>query len=174
MAHVYSHLYNIPSTGLRFFTVYGPWGRPDMAPIIFADAIMNKKPINIFNKGNMSRDFTFIDDVVESIIRLIKKPAKPNKLFDNNNPDCASSCAPFQILNIGNSNPINLMSFIESLEKEIGIKAIKRYKEMEPGDVENTFADTKLIEKITGFKPKTSVSYGVKEFISWYRKFYKV
>ena len=144
MAHSYSHLYGIPSTGLRFFTVYGPWGRPDMAPIIFAKSILNRKPINVFNYGNMKRDFTYIDDIVEGVYRCCYKPAFIDKDFDCLNPNQATSFAPFRIFNIGNSTPVELIRFIEILEDELGLKAIKNFLPMQPGDVTSTAAHKDL------------------------------
>ena len=172
IAHTYSHLYKIPTTGLRFFTVYGPWGRPDMAPMIFTKAIFSKKPIEIFNNGNMMRDFTYIDDVVDAIIKLIDKPAKIDEEFDKLNPNPSSSWAPYRIFNIGNQESIPLMNFIEVLEKEIGIKAIKNFKEFQQGDVQSTSASIKLLQKWTGFKPYTSINEGIKKFIDWYKTYY--
>ena len=166
MAYSYSHLYGIPSTGLRFFTVYGPWGRPDMAPMIFTEAIINSNPIKIFNNGEMSRDFTYIDDVIESLIRLIKKPPK---IKNNHN---ISNKAPHRILNIGNGNPIKLMEFVETLEKELNIKAIKIFEEMQLGDVEKTHADISNLVKIIDYNPKTKIKEGIRKFIQWY-KYYK-
>jgi len=173
LAHSYSHLYNIPSTGLRFFTVYGPWGRPDMAPMIFTKSIFSKQKIKIFNNGEMFRDFTYIDDVVEIIFRLIKRPARKNKDFDKNNPDPATSWAPFRIFNIGNNNPISLMKFIKALEKEIGIEAKKEFLEMQPGDVKSTHSNNQLIREWTDYEPTTKLEDGIKKFISWYCSFYK-
>ena len=173
LAHSYSHLFKIPCTGLRFFTVYGPWGRPDMAPMIFTKAILNNEKIKIFNNGEMSRDFTFIDDVVEAIIRLIDKPATPQKNISNEislNPSI--SWAPFKIFNLGNSESIPLMRFIKALEKEIGQTAIKEFVPMEQGDVKNTSADTKSLEDWIGFKPKTNLEDGLKKFVKWYLSFY--
>ena len=172
MAHSYSHLYAIPATGLRFFTVYGPWGRPDMAPMIFTKAILSNTPIDIYNNGEMSRDFTYIDDVIESIVRLINKPAKANINFDNFSPNPSSSWASHQILNIGNSNSINLMDFIKVLESQLGVKAKKNFKSMQPGDVKVTSADTTLIENLTGYKPNTPIAKGIEKFIKWYRDIY--
>ena len=172
IAHTYSHLYNIPTTGLRFFTVYGPWGRPDMAPMIFTKAIFEKKPIEIFNNGNMMRDFTYIDDVINAIIRLIHKPAIIDEEFDKLNPNPSSSWAPYRIFNIGNQESIPLMNFIEILENEIGIKAIKNFKEFQKGDVQSTFASIKLLEKWTGFKPYTPINIGIRKFIDWYKNYY--
>ena len=172
MAHTYSHLYDIPSTGLRFFTVYGPWGRPDMAPMIFADAIINKKTIKIFNKGFMSRDFTYIKDVINSIICILNKPAIPDIYFKKENPTPSSSWAPHRIFNVGNSQRVSLLDFVKSLEDKIGNKAIKEFIEMQPGDVKDTFSDTKKIENWIDFKPKTPLKEGIKEFVDWYIKYF--
>ena len=172
MAHCYSHLFKLPTTGLRFFTVYGPWGRPDMAAIKFAKNILNKKPINIFNNGEMLRDFTFVEDIVESLIKLIKKEPKENKDFKKTSPDPSSSWAPYRVFNIGNSNPIPLMEFISCLEKELGIKAIKNFLPMQPGDVKSTFADNTSLEKWINFKPRTSIDEGIKIFVKWYKEYY--
>tara|TARA_B100000212_G_scaffold317287_1_gene272834 strand:+ start:33856 stop:34899 length:1044 start_codon:yes stop_codon:yes gene_type:complete len=172
MAHSYSHLYDIPCTGLRFFTVYGPWGRPDMAPMIFVKSILDKKPINVFNYGNMQRDFTYIDDIVEGIARCCEKPAIKNKNFNTFEPDKSTSFAPFRIFNIGNNNPLNLLKFIEVIEENLGIKAIKNFKPIQPGDVEATAASTELLEEWVGFKPFTSIEIGVKNFIKWYLNYY--
>ncbi len=171
MAHCYSHLFKIPTTGLRFFTVYGPWGRPDMAPMIFTKAIFSRSPINIYNYGDMSRDFTYIDDVVESITHLINKPAKNSNKLDDDIADPSRSSAPFEIYNIGNNSPIKLIDFIDLLEDEIGIKAIKKYKSLQKGDVENTFSDSSLLEIKTGFKPNTSIKKGIKNFVNWYKEY---
>jgi len=171
IAHTYSHLYNIPCTGLRLFTVYGPWGRPDMAPMIFAKSIFENKPIKIFNHGLMSRDFTYIDDVISCISKLIDKPATINEEFDHQNPDPSSSWCPHQVFNLGNNKTIKLMDFISILEKEIGKKAIKRYMPMQPGDVEETYADTESIFNYIGFKPDTEINLGIKKFISWYKEY---
>lgn len=171
-AHTYSHLYNIPSTGMRFFTVYGPWGRPDMAPIIFANAIFSKKPIKVFNYGKMSRSFTFIDDVIDSIESLIKKPARVDKNFEKLNPNPASSWCPHRIFNIGNNETIKLEDFISLLEKEIGINAIKEYKDIQPGDVKETKADNSILKEWIGEYPKTPLDQGIKKFITWYKEFY--
>jgi len=174
MAHSYSHLYGIPTIGLRFFTVYGPWGRPDMAPIIFARSILNKEPINVFNFGKMKRDFTYIDDVVEGIYRCCSKPATINKDFDGFDPDQSTSFSPYRIFNVGNSQPIELLRFIEILEKSLGVKAIKNFQPIQPGDVEATAANTDLLESWIGFKPKTSLEFGVNKFAEWYIKYYKL
>ena len=171
-AHTYSHLYNISSTGMRFFTVYGPWGRPDMAPMIFANAIFSRKPIKVFNYGKMSRSFTFIDDVIDSIECLIKKPAKIDKNFEKLNPNPASSWCPHRIFNIGNNETIKLEDFIFLLEKEIGQNAIKEYKNMQPGDVKETKANNTILKEWIGECPKTSLDEGIKKFITWYKNFY--
>jgi len=174
MAHTYSHLYKIPSTGLRFFTVYGPWGRPDMAPFIFTKAIYENKPIKIFNNGNMYRDFTYIDDVIEAITRLIDKPAKGNEKFHKTNPMPNKSWAPHQIFNIGNSQTIKLMDFISILENTIGIKAKRIFEEMPLGDVLVTSANTDSLKSFINYKPKTNLEDGIKEFIKWYKYYYKI
>ncbi len=171
MAHAYSHLFKIPCTGIRLFTVYGPWGRPDMAPMIFAKSIFEKKPIKVFNNGNMDRDFTYIDDVTEIIFRLIDKSASPDINFKKD-PNPSISWAPHRIFNIGSSKKIALMKFIEILEEEIGIKAIKKFEPMQMGDVKSTYADTSNIEKWIDFKPKTELKYGINKFISWYKEYY--
>ena len=173
LAHSYSHLYGIPCTGLRFFTVYGPWGRPDMAPMIFANSILHGKPINVFNYGKMRRDFTYIDDIVEGVYRCCYKPAYIDKSFDALNPKQFSSFAPFRIFNIGNSNPIELLRFIEILENELGKKAIKNFMPIQPGDVEATAANTDLLENWIGFKPSTAIELGVSKFASWYLDYYQ-
>ena len=174
LAHSYSHLYGIKTIGLRFFTVYGPWGRPDMAPMIFAKSIFENKPIDIFNYGEMERDFTYIDDVVTSIFKCCLKPAKIDPFFSKKNPSPATSFAPHRIFNVGNKNPIKLMDFIEILEKYTGKKAIKNFQPIQPGDVLKTYADTKLLEKWIDYKPLTSLDKGIKEFINWYKNYHKV
>ena len=171
IAHTYSHLYELPSTGLRFFTVYGPWGRPDMAPMIFANSILKNKPIKIFNGGDMSRDFTYIDDIIFYLVKILNKPAYSDFSFKKDNPSPCTSWSPHRIFNIGNSQKISLMNFIEILEEEIGKKAIKEYSEMQPGDVKDTLSDTKKIELWTDFVPKTALREGIKEFINWYIKY---
>ena len=173
MAHTYSHLYGIPTTGLRFFTVYGPWGRPDMALFIFTKSIIENKPIKIFNHGNMKRDFTYIDDIVESLIRVIKKVPKPNTEFNYESPSLGASWAPYKVFNIGNSKPTPLMDFITAIEEKLGIESKKNYYDMQPGDVSCTAADTTALEKWINFKPNTSVTKGISEFIDWYQDFYK-
>ena len=172
LAHSYSHLYKIPSIGLRFFTVYGPWGRPDMAPMKFTKLILSKKPIMVFNSGEMSRSFTYIDDVIELVSRLIKKPIIPDKKFNRSKPNAATSWAPHKILNVGSTVNVKLLDFIEILEKELGIKAIKELKPMQKGDVINTSADCELIQKITGVINLTSIEDGVKKFVEWYKDYY--
>ncbi|CAN4265201.1 WcaG Nucleoside-diphosphate-sugar epimerases [Methylophilaceae bacterium] len=174
MAHTYSHLYRLPTTGLRFFTVYGPWGRPDMALFLFTKAILEGKPIDIFNHGKMVRDFTYIDDIVEGVIRVLDKPATPNMQFDGKAPDPASSDAPYRIFNIGNGQPTPLMEYITALESALGIAAIKNYREMQPGDVPATSAETSELNDWVGFKPNTPVKDGVAKFVAWYRDFYHI
>ena len=173
MAHTYSHLYGLPATGLRFFTVYGPWGRPDMALFLFTKAMLSGKPIQIFNHGKMMRDFTYIDDIIESIMRLMEKPPAPNSAFDSYEPDPATSWAPHRVFNIGNSNPTPLMDYIEAIESALGITSIKEFLPMQPGDVPATSADTSALEAWIDFKPNTSVTEGVKRFVDWYQQFYK-
>jgi len=174
MAHTYSHLYRLPTTGLRFFTVYGPWGRPDMALFLFTKAILEGKPIDIFNHGNMVRDFTYIDDIVEGVIRVLDKPATPNLKFDRKAPDPASSDAPYRTFNIGNCQPTPLMEYITALESALGITAIKNFLEMQPGDVPATSAETSELNDWVGFKPNTPVKDGVAKFVAWYRDFYNM
>ena len=174
MAHTYAHLYRIPVTGLRFFTVYGPWGRPDMSPIIFARKILAGEPIDVFNHGNHSRDFTYIDDIVEGVIRTLDKVPEPNKDWSGDNPDPSTSNAPYQIYNIGNNEPVKLMDFISSIEKAIGREAEKNYLPMQPGDVPDTFANVDALINDVGFKPSTPIDEGIKNFVDWYREFYKV
>jgi UDP-glucuronate 4-epimerase len=173
MAHTYSHLYNLPTTGLRFFTVYGPWGRPDMSPFLFADAMIKNKPINVFNDGNMERDFTFIDDIVEGVIRVLDKPATPAVSFDALRPDPATSTAPYRVFNIGNGNPTALMDYIGALEAAFGVTARKNFMPMQPGDVPATSADTSELGKWVGFQPDTPVVDGVQKFADWYLAYYQ-
>ena len=168
MAHSYSHLYKIPTIGLRFFTVYGPYGRPDMAPMIFADSILNSKPLKLFNHGEMYRDFTFIDDIIEGINGCIYKPATIEKDFDLSNPKASKSFAPFRLFNIGNSEPVCIKKFVELLENEFNKKAIIDFKPIEPGDVKFTFSDSTKIEKWINYKPKISIKEGIKIFAKWY------
>ncbi len=174
MAHSYSHLFGIPATGLRLFTVYGPWGRPDMAPMIFTEAIFNRKPLKIYNFGKMLRDFTFIDDVVEAIVKCTYKPATISEDFNYDNPTTSDSFAPHRIFNVGNSNPIELSKFIDLLESFIGIKAIKVFEDIQPGDVVATAANTEKLEKWINFQPKVSIEVGLKIFVEWYKKYYHV
>ncbi|MDA9022810.1 NAD-dependent epimerase [Alphaproteobacteria bacterium] len=168
MAHTYSHLYRIPTTGLRFFTVYGPWSRPDMALFLFADAMIEGKQIDVFNNGEMVRDFTYIDDIVESVVRVLDKPATPETNFNSFMPDPASSNAPYRIFNIGNGKPTPLMDYIAALELALGVTAKKRFLPMQPGDVLSTLADTKEIDEWIRFRPNTSILVGVKKFVEWY------
>jgi UDP-glucuronate 4-epimerase len=172
MAHTYSHLYQIPTTGLRFFTVYGPWGRPDMALFLFTKAILKDQPIDIFNHGKMIRDFTYVDDIVESLVRIIDKIATPNNSFDSKNPDPATSHAPYRIFNIGNNQPTPLMDYIEAIESALDKKAIKNLMDMQPGDVPLTSADTSELNEWVNFKPNTSINEGVKRFVDWYKNYY--
>ena len=172
IAHSYSHLYGIPSTGLRFFTVYGPWGRPDMALFLFTKAIIESRPIKIFNQGDMIRDFTYIDDIIESVMRVMNKNPNPDLNFDKENPNPSSSWAKHKVFNIGNSNPVPLMSFVKAIENVLCKEAIKIYAPMQPGDVPATLADTSLLEDWINFKPHTSIEKGIKEFVNWYQEFY--
>lgn len=171
MAHSYSHLYNLPTTGLRFFTVYGPWGRPDMAPFLFTDAILNDRQIKVFNHGKMKRDFTYIDDIVEGIIRI--QGVVPQQDSENPNTSPSSSKAPYKVFNIGNNEPIALMTFIEAIEKAAGKTAEKNYMPMQAGDVPATFADIDSLQKAVGFKPETNIEFGIQQFVDWYKDFYK-
>jgi len=172
MAHTYSHLYQIPTTGLRFFTVYGPWGRPDMSPMLFTKAILANEPIQVFNHGDMMRDFTYIDDIVASVNETLFKTATPNSNFDAHHPDPATSHAPYRIFNIGNSQPIPLMQFIETIEEALGKKAIKKMMGMQAGDVKQTLADASELNQWVNFKPNTSIKEGVKRFVDWYKNYY--
>jgi len=174
MAHTYAHLYGIQTTGLRFFTVYGPWGRPDMAPMLFADAILNNRAIKVFNHGKMSRDFTYIDDIVDGIVKVIDNPATPDPKFDTQNPDPASSLAPYRLYNIGNNAPLSLMTFIETIEEALEKKAEKNFMDMQDGDVVSTYADVSDLIRDFNYKPDTALKEGVKHFVSWYKDFYKV
>jgi UDP-glucuronate 4-epimerase len=174
MAHTYSHLYGIPTTGLRFFTVYGPWGRPDMAYFSFTRDVITGKPIKVFNHGKMERDFTYIDDIIEGILRLIDKIPEANKDWDETKDNISTSFAPYKIYNIGNNQPVSLMKFINILEEKIGKKAEKIYMDMQPGDVLRTYADVSDLEKDIGFKPSTSLEQGLSEFVRWYKDYYKI
>ena len=174
MAHTYSHLYQLPTTGLRFFTVYGPWGRPDMALFLFANAMMKGKSIDIFNDGKMVRDFTFVGDIVEGVTRVLDKAAKSNPNYNAKKPDPATAAAPYRVFNIGNGNPIPLMDYIRALESAMNIKAKKNFMPMQAGDVPNTWADTSLLERLTGYHPQTNLVDGVQSFVQWYRSYYNV
>lgn len=174
MAHAYSHLFSIPTTGLRFFTVYGPWGRPDMALFLFADAIVKDKKIKVFNNGEMSRDFTYVTDVVQGIVKVINKPAQENKDWDAHNPDPAYSTAPYAIYNIGSHSPVKLMDFVQVLEEALGKEAKKEFMPMQPGDVPATYADISDLEREFNYKPATSVEEGVGKFVDWYKTYYSV
>lgn len=173
MAHTYSHLFNVPTVGLRFFTVYGPWGRPDMAYFLFTKAILDNRPIDVFNNGNMQRDFTYIDDIIEGVVRTIDKPITGNDRWDSKNPDPGSSKAPYKLYNLGNSSPVKLMDFIEAIEKALGMIAKKNFLQMQPGDVLSTYADVSGLADDYDYKPMTSVKEGIRRFIEWYREFYK-
>lgn len=172
MAHAYSHLFGIPATGLRFFTVYGPWGRPDMALHLFTTAILKGEPIKVFNEGRMRRDFTYIDDIVEGMVRLLPIPAAPDPAFDAAAPSPATSSAPWRIYNIGNHDTVELATFIDTLEKALGKKAIRELLPMQPGDVESTWADVDDLARVTGFTPATPLASGIGRFVAWYREYY--
>lgn len=174
MAHSYSNLYDLPTTGLRFFTVYGPWSRPDMAMYSFTKAIFAGEPIKIFNHGALIRDFTYIDDIVEGIVRLVDKPATPDEAFDQASPDAGTSNAPYRVFNIGNGSPVPLMDYITAIEEAIGIEAVKEFLPMQPGDARATNADMSRLDDWVGFKPNTSVTEGVAKFVAWYRKYHNV
>jgi len=172
MAHTYAHLYGIQTTGLRFFTVYGPWGRPDMAPMLFADAILNDRAIKVFNNGEMSRDFTYIDDIIDGIIKVLDNPVQINEEWNAKNPEICSSSAPYKLYNIGNNSPLPLMTFIETIENALGKKAEKNFMPMQDGDVISTYADISGLIKDFGYKPDTNLFDGITEFVKWYREFY--
>ncbi|TSD67001.1 NAD-dependent epimerase [Inquilinus sp. KBS0705] len=172
MAHTYSHLYKIPTSGLRFFTVYGPWGRPDMAYFLFADAILNGKPIKVFNHGKMKRDFTYVDDIVTGIINVMNKPAEPDENWDAKNPDPSRSTAPYRIYNIGNNTPVELMDFIKQIETSIGKQAVLQYQDIEPGDVTSTWANVDDLINNFNYKPNTTIENGLNEFVEWYKGYY--
>lgn len=174
LTHSYSHLYNLPSTCLRYFTAYGPWGRPDMAPSIFTKAILEGKPIDVFNHGKMQRDFTYVDDIVEWTVRVLDKPALPNPAFDSSNPDPSTSHAPYRVYNIGNQQPIDLLTFIEAIEKALGMTAIKNMLPMQAGDVLATFADTTDLQDNFGCQTPYSLHAGVSRFVDWYLDYYQV
>ncbi len=172
MAHTYAHLYGIQTTGLRFFTVYGPWGRPDMAPMLFTDAILNDRPIKVFNNGKMSRDFTYIDDIVDGVIKVIDNPAKPNGEWNAKDPEISSSSAPYRLYNIGNNAPLPLMTFIETIEDALGKKAEKNFMPMQDGDVVSTYADVSGLINEFAYKPDTDLADGIDRFVKWYKVFY--
>ncbi len=174
MAHTYSHLYKLPTTGLRFFTVYGPWGRPDMSLFMFTRNILDGKPIDVFNYGNHRRDFTYVDDIVEGVIRVIDKPAQVNPSWAGENPDPGTSLAPYRIYNIGNNNPVNLLAFIATLEKCLGKEAIKNLLPLQPGDVPDTYADVSDLVNDLGYKPGTLLETGIRNFVEWYKNFYRI
>jgi UDP-glucuronate 4-epimerase len=174
MAHTYSYLYGIPVTGLRFFTVYGPWGRPDMALFLFTKAILAGEPIKVFNYGKMKRDFTYIDDVVEGVIRLLNKKPEPNLAWSGDNPDPGTSLAPYKIYNIGNNKPVELMEFIAVLEEKLGQEAKKEFFPLQAGDVPETYADVDDLMRAVGFRPSTPIEVGIERFVAWYREYYGV
>ncbi|HEX7277762.1 MAG TPA: NAD-dependent epimerase [Acidimicrobiales bacterium] len=174
MAHAYSHLYRIPTTGLRFFTVYGPWGRPDMAAFLFTRAMLEGRPIDVFNEGRMRRDFTYINDIVEGVVRVLDRVAAPDPGWAGDDPDPASSAAPYRLYNIGNNNPVELMHMIETLEKQLGKKAQKNMLPLQAGDVPATYADVDDLVRDVGFAPSTPIDVGIERFIAWYREFYRV
>ncbi|REJ88624.1 MAG: NAD-dependent epimerase [Planctomycetota bacterium] len=174
MAHTYSHLYRLPTTGLRFFTVYGPWGRPDMALFLFTQAILEERPIDVFNEGRMRRDFTYVDDVAEGVIRVLDRPANPDSGWSAKSPDPASSAAPYRVYNIGNHEPVELLRFIEVIEDCVGRKAEKNLLPMQPGDVPETYANVDALINDVGFNPGTPIEDGVRNFVDWYRRYYRV
>ncbi|MBZ4202924.1 MAG: NAD-dependent epimerase [Methylovulum sp.] len=173
MAHTYSHLYQLPTTGLRFFTVYGPWGRPDMSAFMFTKNIIEGKPIDVFNYGNHRRDFTYIDDIIEGVMRVVDKPALANQEWSGDQPDPGTSKAPYRIYNIGNNTPVSLLTFIETLERCIGKEAIKHFLPMQPGDIPDTYADVTDLQKEFNYKPATQLREGLGHFVEWYKDFYK-
>ena len=172
MAHTYSYLYQIPTTGLRFFTVYGPWGRPDMALFLFTKAILEGKPIDVFNNGNMQRDFTYVDDIVEGVVRVIDSPPAGKPDWTGQSPDPGTSSAPYRVYNIGNSKPVKLLDFIEAIEDALGIRAVKNFLPMQPGDVPATWADVADLAADFGYQPSTPVEEGIRRFVEWYRGYY--
>jgi UDP-glucuronate 4-epimerase len=174
MAHSYSYLYDLPATGLRFFTVYGPWGRPDMALFLFTEGILKGQPIKVFNNGDMRRDFTYIDDIIEGVVRVMDLVPTPNPDWNGMSPDPGSSPAPYNIYNIGNNNPVLLMDFIDAIEQALNKSAIKEFLPLQPGDVPESFADVEDLYDAVGFKPATSITHGIKQFIDWYVEYYKV
>ena len=174
MAHTYSHLFGLPTTGLRFFTVYGPWGRPDMALFLFTKAILEGRPINVFNHGQMQRDFTFVDDIVEGVLRVLDRPAEPDPAFDRLHPDPGTGWAPYRVFNIGNQDPVPLLDFIAAIESAVGKVAQKNLLPLQDGDVLATYADVDALTAWTGFKPGTDIRTGIGRFVTWYRDYYKV
>ena len=174
MAHTYSHLYGLPTTGLRFFTVYGPWGRPDMALFLFTKAILEGRPIDVFNEGRMQRDFTYIDDIVEGVDRTSQQIATEDPNWNSSDPSPASSNAPYRVFNIGNNQPVELNHFIECIENALGMKAVKNLLPMQPGDVPATFANIDALEQAVGFRPSTPIETGIQKFVEWYRTYYAI
>lgn len=174
LAHTYSHLFDLPTSGLRFFTVYGPWGRPDMAAFLFTKAILEGTPIKVFNNGEMKRDFTYIDDIVEGVIRVLDKPPSSNLSWSGDRPDPSFSSAPYKIFNIGNNHPVKLTDFIEAIESALNLKAEKEFLPIQPGDVPATFADIKALKDYVDFQPSTSIQDGINSFIQWYKSYYKI
>ncbi len=172
MAHTYSHLYDLPTTGLRFFTVYGPWGRPDMAPWLFTDAIMQGKPINVFNEGKLSRDFTYVEDVAEAVVRVLEKPPTRNPSYDHANPRADQSDAPYRVLNVGNERPVQLMDFIATLESALGKKALLNFQPMQPGDVLRTEADVSALRELISYAPATPIEAGLAKWADWYKSYH--
>ncbi|NWG74833.1 MAG: NAD-dependent epimerase [Rubrivivax sp.] len=174
MAHTYSHLYGLPTTGLRFFTVYGPWGRPDMALFLFTKAILEGRPIDVFNHGRMQRDFTYVDDIVEGVVRVADRTAEPNPAFVSDAPDPGTSNVPYRVFNIGNHQPVQLLEYIACVERALGMKAEKRLLPMQDGDVPATYADTDALREWVGFQPATPIQVGIERFVAWYRDYYRV
>jgi len=172
LAHTYAHLFRLPCTGLRFFTVYGPWGRPDMSMFKFTKAMIEKTPIEVYNHGDMQRDFTYIDDIVEGVVRVLEKPAEPDSGWSGAAPSPESSNAPYRLYNIGNNNPVHLMDMIRTLEKEVGTKAVLTMMPMQPGDVPATYADVSALEDAVGFRPATPIDAGIRAFVAWYRDYH--
>jgi len=173
MAHTYSYLYNLPTTGLRFFTVYGPWGRPDMALFLFTKAIHNNEPIKVFNNGKMQRDFTYIDDIIEGVIRVMNNVPDADPDWSSDSPNPSTSCVPYKLYNIGNNQPVELMAFVEAIEESVGKKAVKEFLPLQAGDVPATYADVSDLIADTGFKPSTSITHGIEQFIKWYKEYYQ-
>ena len=174
MAHTYSHLYKLPTTGLRFFTVYGPWGRPDMALFKFTKAILDGEKISVFNYGKHRRDFTYVDDIVEGIVRVLDKPAEPNPRWSGDSPDSGTSHAPWRVYNIGNNAPVELLDYISAIESALGLKAEKEFLPLQPGDVPDTYADVDDLVSDLGYKPSMNIQQGINNFVDWYREYYKL